>query len=102
MKIKNARELQSTMKSEPEFFQKYGFILMKFPSDVLSWNTDPLNEDNDITNFYHAEVEEMLLRLYPMKEEPPKKKKKKDKEPEYGQLSWLEQNSSVITRGDKM
>lgn len=61
---------------------------------MQDWNADPLNKENDITSIYHKEVEELLQQLY-----PPVKKKKKDKD--YGQVAWVEQNCSVITRGDK-
>jgi len=65
-KIYNARELQAKAASVGEFFREHGFALIDSKTKVKEWNTDYFSVDNDITNFYHKEIEQIVrTQLYP-------------------------------------
>jgi len=66
MKVYNARIEQAKYASTAEFFKEKGFALLKNPTKVKEWNDDANNFDNDLTNIYHKEVDELLrTQLFP-------------------------------------
>ena len=60
MKVFNARLAQDQADSPAEFFKEKGFALLSHKSQVKEWNADNDNHDNDLTKFYHNEVDELL------------------------------------------
>ncbi len=67
VKMHNARILQENSNlTKAEFFEKHGFVLVRAPTKVTNWNEDYENDDNDITNIYHKEIEDVLRNeVYP-------------------------------------
>lgn len=87
MKILNAREAQEQFKSKADFFKQFGFVCLKAETDVCYWNSDFTNDDNDITKYYHKEIEELISKeLYPTKK--------------HGKIHSFNHLNAVITRGN--
>lgn len=59
VEVHDARELQSTAKSEAAFFDEHGFVLLKHATAVKDW-------DRDIASIYQAEIAQLIRnRLLP-------------------------------------
>ena len=58
--IHDARALQATYESPGAFFKEFGFCLLQHKSNVKEWCTDFMSTDNDITKFYHSEIDDLL------------------------------------------
>ena len=41
-------------------FKAHGFCLLSHKTNVKNWNTDKANSDNEITNIYKTEIDELL------------------------------------------
>lgn len=67
IKMHNARILQENSNlTKAEFFEQHGFVLVKAPTKVKIWNEDYESEDNEITNIYHNEIDDILRNeVYP-------------------------------------
>lgn len=53
---------------------------------MRGWNTDDKNDNNDITNIYYKEIEDLFHNeLYPS--------------PDYGDIKLIKQHCAVLTRG---
>lgn len=57
MKVFNERIAQSQAASAADFFKEKGFVLSKNETQVKNWNADYNNHNNDLTKFYHSEVD---------------------------------------------
>ena len=86
VKIHNARIEQEQAASPADFFKEHGFVLLENNTNVKDWNTDETRKDTDITNIYHAEIEDLIRnQLFPSAE--------------YNKVKKLTQPGHVLRRG---